>query len=587
MLNVESIYRLLFENSGQGMVLRQGEKILLVNQSFAEMIGYRIEELLAFSVDDILKMMHPQDREAVVGRYYDLLAGKELPKQHEYRLISRTGEVVWVAATVTKIEDDDQPAVLGIYEDITERRGTQEAFDRGRQLLLSTLDVLPVGVCLTDEEGYYRLMNDSYCAIYEFKREEMIGKHYSVIMPPDQVELANAHYARLLTGDVGIPVERKRQRKDGSIVYIEAANALVNFEDGTKMVITTVRDISERKQRDEIVHMRLRLLEFATTHSTDALINQALDEIENLTSSPVGFYAFVNEEPITLAIQACSTRTEEIYWSQEGVILADTAHNQGLWIDCIHKQAPVIYNHPAPLFPCMRKVNDATRQLLAPVIRDGHVVALLGIGDKSIDYTETDSEWSVYIADLIWTIVERKKTDDQIRQLNTKLEYLAMRDELTGLPNRRAFFLQGAKEIEKAHRYAMPFSFLLLDLDSFKAINDTYGHAAGDFALRRFANILSENIRDMDLAARMGGDEFSLLLPDTEPHKALTLAQRIQGAVERENLHLDDIDFHMTVSIGVAGYGANASTLETIMKQADDCMYQAKNQGRNRVVAVQ
>jgi diguanylate cyclase (GGDEF)-like protein/PAS domain S-box-containing protein len=112
------------------------------------------------------------------------------------------------------------------------------------------LEALPIGVCLTDETGHYRFMNSTYCAIYEHVREEMIGQHYSVIMPPDQIALANTHYERLLKGDTGIPTERKRQRKDGSIIYIEAANALVRSPDGKKMVITTVREITERKQME-------------------------------------------------------------------------------------------------------------------------------------------------------------------------------------------------------------------------------------------------------------------------------------------------------------------------------------------------
>lgn len=144
------------------------------------------------------------------------------------------------------------------------------------------LEALPIGVCLTDEEGNYRFMNSAYCSIYEYVREEMIGQHYSVIMPSDQVKLANEHYARLLEGDTGIPSERKRQRKDGSIVYIEAANALVKLADGKKMVITAVRDITDRKQMQaeleeanaayKALHATLR--EQATRDSLTGLYNR-------------------------------------------------------------------------------------------------------------------------------------------------------------------------------------------------------------------------------------------------------------------------------------------------------------------------
>jgi len=258
----ERIYRLLFEHSMQGMVLRRGERIVLVNQSFADMVGYTIEELLGFSFEDALNLIHPQDREMVLARFGDRVARKDVPDSYEHRFVRRNGETGWWSATVSTIDYGEESAILGIYVDVTERKRAEESMRHERQLLADVLDILPVGVCLTDETGHYRMMNDAYCAIYEYDRNEMLGQHYSVIMPPDQVALANAHYARLLSGDMGIPIERKRQRRDGSIVYIEAANALVEGVNGQKMVITTVRDITQRKQaRAEIERLAHRLSE--------------------------------------------------------------------------------------------------------------------------------------------------------------------------------------------------------------------------------------------------------------------------------------------------------------------------------------
>jgi diguanylate cyclase (GGDEF)-like protein/PAS domain S-box-containing protein len=587
MVDEESIYRLLFENSGQGMVLRQGEKIILVNQSFADMVGYGIDELLDFSMEEALNLIHPLDRKSVLASFHDLLAGKEFPKSHIYRFVRQNGETGWWSATVSRVEFEGQPAVLGVYEDITERKEAQDALARGRNLLASTLDVLPVGVCLTDESGHYRMMNDSYCAIYEYDRDEMLGQHYSVIMPPDQVALANAHYARLLSGDVGIPVERKRQRKDGSIVYIEAANALVEGEDGQKMVITTVRDISERKQGEEIIRLRLELLEYATTHSYSELMQKALDEIGELTGSPIGFYHFVEEDQKTLSLRAWSTRTLEEFCQAEGQGMHYPIEEAGVWTDCVHQKKPVIHNDYAAL-PHRKGMPEGhaevVRELVVPTIRDDRVVAILGVGNKPSDYNEQDVELVSYTADLVWLIIEQKQADEKIRQLNTKLERLAMLDELTGLPNRRAFFLQGTKEISRVQRHKTPLSLLMLDLDGFKKINDTHGHDAGDFVLQRFSQILTESIREIDIAARMGGEEFSVLLPDTEIKNAVKLAERIRSAVGQESLEIQDQIISLTVSIGAATYGKNSSTLESIIKRADDRLYQAKNQGRNRVV---
>jgi len=587
MMLEDGIYRLLFEQSAQGILLLQGGKIILFNQSFADMVGYALEELLGFSVEEIFGLFHPQDRASVRSGFQDLLTGNNLPKNQETRFIRKDGETGWWSTTISSFDYGNQLAVLGVFSDITERKRTEANLEAGRNLMAATLDVLPVGVCLTDEGGYYRMMNDAYCAIYEYDRDEMLGQHYSVIMPPDQVALAIKHYARMLGGDVGIPVERKRQRKDGSIVYIEAANALVQAADGQKMVITTVRDISERKQSAEIVRMRLGLLEYATTHSLNELMQKALDEIGELTGSPIGFYHFVDEDQSSLSLQAWSTRTLAEFCTMEGERLHYPIEEAGVWVDCVHQQKPIIHNDYAALVHRKGLPDghaEIVRELVVPTMKDGRVVAILGVGNKSKDYDEQDVGLVAYIADIVWSIVEQKQTSDQIQQLNTQLERLAMMDELTGLMNRRAFFIQGAKEINRTLRHQTPLSLLMLDVDVFKAVNDRYGHAAGDRVLQHVSQKIVENLREMDTVARMGGEEFSVLLPITTTEDAVKLAERVRQTVEKESCQIDDQIIDVTVSIGVASYNENASSLDAILRQADDSMYQAKNRGRNQVV---
>lgn len=583
----EKIYRLLFEHSAQGILLLQSEKIVLVNQSFADMVGYTVGELLEFSIEAIFNLIHPEDRKTALALFRILLTGKELPKNYENRFIRRNGEIGWGSVTVSTIDYGGQPTVLTAYVDITERKKVAEALERGSNLLAATLDVLPVGVCLTDETGHYRMMNDAYCAIYEYDRKEMLGQHYSVIMPSDQIALANAHYARLLSGDVGIPVERKRQRKNGNIVYIEAANALVVGEDGQKMVITTVRDVTERKRVEEIIRLRLGLLDYATTHSLNELMQKALDEIGELTSSPIGFYHFVDENQNTLSLQAWSTRTLAEFCKAEGGGLHYPIEQAGVWADCVHQRKPVVHNDYATL-PNRRGMPEGhaevVRELVVPTIHDSRVVAILGVGNKSSDYDEQDVGLVSYIADLVWSIVEQKRADEQILALNAQLERLAMQDDLTGLMNRRAFFIQGAKEISRTKRHKIPLSLLMLDVDSFKEVNDKYGHETGDRVLQHVSKKLVEKVREIDSVARMGGEEFSLLLPNTEKKDAAILAERIRSAVEQESCQIQKQIIHVTVSIGVSSFCEEASTLEAILREADHSMYLAKKQGRNRVV---
>jgi diguanylate cyclase (GGDEF)-like protein len=226
---------------------------------------------------------------------------------------------------------------------------------------------------------------------------------------------------------------------------------------------------------------------------------------------------------------------------------------------------------------------DVIRELVAPTMRNDRVVAILGIGNKPALYNEKDVEFVSYIADIVWTIVERKRADEHIHQLNAKLEQLAMTDELTGLLNRRSFFERGAEEVKRCRRYPLPLSLLMIDIDHFKTINDTYGHTEGDHALRQVAEALRSQSREVDMVARLGGEEFGILLPNTGIAEAVKLADRLRSAVAGETSSVPDHSGMVTLSIGVAMLDEETQNIDHLLKNADTAMYQAKNRGRNRV----
>jgi diguanylate cyclase (GGDEF)-like protein len=174
-----------------------------------------------------------------------------------------------------------------------------------------------------------------------------------------------------------------------------------------------------------------------------------------------------------------------------------------------------------------------------------------------------------------------------IRELEASKKALAEQattDSLTKLKNRRAFFENGAKALAMARRYVSDLSVLLLDIDHFKKINDTYGHAVGDDALIVVAQILIEMSRTEDTVARIGGEEFALLLPDTNRLGTAVLAERIRSAIEREQFITGDKIVPITVSIGIASFGVDpADSIDQLLGVADNRLYLAKNAGRNRI----
>jgi two-component system, cell cycle response regulator len=174
-----------------------------------------------------------------------------------------------------------------------------------------------------------------------------------------------------------------------------------------------------------------------------------------------------------------------------------------------------------------------------------------------------------------------------IRELEASRRALAEQattDPLTKLKNRRAFFENGSRQISMARRYGTDLSILIIDLDHFKKINDSYGHQAGDEALVIVAQILAQLTRTEDTVSRIGGEEFAVLLPDTNRLGAAVLAERIRNAVARERFAVDGQTLSVTLSIGVASYAVErVDTVDQLLNIADQRMYLAKKHGRNRI----
>lgn len=193
-----------------------------------------------------------------------------------------------------------------------------------------------------------------------------------------------------------------------------------------------------------------------------------------------------------------------------------------------------------------------------PLLRDGEVEAYVGI---SSDITE-------------------------VIRLKEQFKQLSITDHLTGLFNRRYFHERGRAEFQRAKRYRLPLSLMMLDIDRFKNVNDGYGHAAGDEVLIRLAGILTQDLREVDLVGRLGGEEFGVLLPNTGLGEACNLAERLRKVVAESKVDVADgaVRLDFTISIGVAEVKDNLVSLDQLISKADEALYEAKKTGRNRVV---
>ncbi len=182
-------------------------------------------------------------------------------------------------------------------------------------------------------------------------------------------------------------------------------------------------------------------------------------------------------------------------------------------------------------------------------------------------------------------ITHQKAVEYALRQAQTDLQSLALTDELTGAPNRRHLLQQFEKERKRCGRYQQPLCFAMLDLDHFKSVNDRFGHPAGDAVLKHFATFLRQHLRTTDVIGRIGGEEFAIVLPNTELEEALLVLRRILAALNGERLHLFVPDFGYTFSCGVVQRpNDTAADCQWMLSCADRALYQAKAAGRNSVV---
>jgi diguanylate cyclase (GGDEF)-like protein len=179
---------------------------------------------------------------------------------------------------------------------------------------------------------------------------------------------------------------------------------------------------------------------------------------------------------------------------------------------------------------------------------------------------------------------ELAAANEALREKNKQLEELSITDSLTGLYNRTHLMDTLAGEVARSRRHNRPFTLLIMDIDHFKTYNDTYGHLAGDEALRRTGFLLKESIRTSDYAARYGGEEFILILPETGAEDGVEMAERIRNQIAEKEMGSDGSPLKVTVSVGVASFPRDGDDPHSLMKRADAALYEAKRRGRNRVV---
>jgi len=222
-------------------------------------------------------------------------------------------------------------------------------------------------------------------------------------------------------------------------------------------------------------------------------------------------------------------------------------------------------------------LDEGQKMLALPLIQRGVVIGVVCL--------ESHQPYDQAITRLAFSLTQPAAMAVENARLFDEVERLARLDGLTGTYNRRYFMDQAQKQFDISRRFSQPLSALMLDFDDFKSVNDRHGHAVGDQVLRGLADRCRSALRSIDLLGRYGGEEFAILLPNTERHSgAAVLAERIRQRIDEAPVNTDAGPIHVTVSVGVASADDSTEDLGALLKRADLALYEAKQAGRNRVV---
>lgn len=223
------------------------------------------------------------------------------------------------------------------------------------------------------------------------------------------------------------------------------------------------------------------------------------------------------------------------------------------------------------------EVRSIQSAIVAPLILKNEVIGALSLeSPKEKAFTSDDLRVLVTFAATATAAIRNA-------QLHGEVQKLASTDTLTNVYNRRGFMELSKREIERARRFGRPLSAIMVDVDHFKDINDTYGHAEGDRILRMVAERLNSNIREIDILGRYGGDEFTIILPETDLFVATNVAERVRRSITEIPTLMKDEPIQVTLSIGVARANPETADLMALLESADAAMYIAKQAGGNRV----
>jgi diguanylate cyclase (GGDEF)-like protein/PAS domain S-box-containing protein len=437
--------------------------------------------------------------------------------------------------------------------------------------LNNVLDLLLDAVCLVDAAGRFVFVSAAAEQVFGYKPEEMVGMSMLDLIFHEDVQKTLQAAGEVLAGRRLAHFENRYVRKDGSIVHIMWS---ARWSHAHKLRVAVARDISERK-RGESMQAALYAI------SAAAYAAEYLSTLFRKVHSVIGTLLPAGSFSVALHDEKSDELTFPYYVDTFGdTPLPEKPGAGSLSGQVVRTGRPLLLNAGARL--ARGDAPDigtaAIEWLGVPLIGQAGTIGAVAVQSHGTDvaYSAKDVELLRFVATQIAATVERKRAEG-------RLQHAALHDPLTGLPNRALFHDRLQNALALARRNRGRLALLFIDLDLFKSVNDTFGHAVGDVLLQEVGRRLRTCVRESDTVARLGGDEFLVLLTGMAyPKRTVAVAEKIRACLAQP---FDVGESRVTVSpsIGIAAYPEHASDHEALVRYADEAMYEAKRRGGNRV----
>jgi len=549
----EQRFRRAMEDSAIGVaIVGLDGRILQANPAFAAMLGYSRPEIEALT---FFQITHPDDLQIGRETMISLKEGKIDSFHFEKRYLRKDGTPVWsqLAGSVIRDEETGKPLYLvSQIEDIDARKQAEARIAEAETRWNFALTSAGQGVWSLDIHKGGTTYSETWVKMLGYADGELDGdpdRWLTMIHPDDRERVAEADRAHLADKTPFFEAEFRMQHKDGHWIWILDRGKAIERDAEGRLVraIGSLTDITQRKEAEAMLADEKERLRVTLQSIGDAVI--CTDAANRVT-----FMNPVAEKLTGVASgEALGKVLGHVYWAVD----EETGQRIGLTRPLADDRHHNDQNTRAVL---VRRDDTrcSIRQVVSPIMNDRSEFCGLVIVFQ--DFTDA-------------------------RALQRQLAYAAAHDALTGLANRSSFIRTMEDLVDRCRRSGGEHQFMFVDLDHFKAVNDTGGHAAGDALLKRVADAIRDVLGPEDIVARLGGDEFAVILKSGAPARAPVAARSIIDAIRNLNFSWDGRPHSIGASIGLAPIRAGCGEVDEIIARADAACYAAKAAGRGCVSA--